>query len=131
VANWQKKADKEWARVIKEVGHCEWCGRADKQLHAHHIINRTNYAYRHLLVNGVCLCAACHTMDVQAAHTDRTAFYRWLEKERPGVWRWFNRHTIVIHKQVGNREVVVYKPRKFTDHEGDKAEYEKLKEIRK
>ena len=127
---WQRKADEEWSRVIREVGHCEWCGQTDKMLNAHHIINRTNFAYRHLVENGVCLCVDCHTTGAQSAHADRKVFYAWLNHNRPGLWSWFKRHTTLDFKQVGNRTVTVYKPIKIP-HEGDKAEYETLKEISK
>ena len=126
---WQRLADDEWSRVIREVGHCEWCGRTDKMLNAHHIINRTNFLYRHLIANGVCLCVDCHR-GAQSAHADRTVFYAWLNHNRPGIWSWFMRHTTTDFKVVGNRTVKVYKPI-FIPHEGDEAEYELLKEIRK
>ncbi len=126
---WQRMADDEWGRVIREVGHCEWCKRDDKVLNAHHIINRTNHSYRHLIENGVCLCVDCHT-GRQSAHTDRTAFYSWLMTQRPGIWKWFERHTILDLKDVGNRLITTYKPIKIK-HLGDEAEYEMLKEIRK
>jgi hypothetical protein len=132
MANWQKKADQELKRVILEVGHCEWCGRSDKevQLHHHHIIPRGNYAYRHLVENCLCLCASCHTLGAQSAHNDISALYAWLMKDRPGIWRWFTKHTVRTEKVLGNRTVVVYKPIKI-EHLGDEAEYYILKEISK
>ena len=124
---WQRLADDEWGRVIREVGHCEWCERTDKTLNAHHIINRTNFAYRHLVENGVCLCVDCHT-GRRSAHSDLSTFYQWLIKEREGIWVWFRNHTVREEKIVGARTVVVFKPIKIP-HEGDEVEYGILKEI--
>ena len=130
--DWQTKADKEWSRVIKEVGHCEWCGQSDEiaQMHAHHIIKRTNFNFRHLIENGHCLCASCHSLGHSSAHKDRTAYLEWFELRRPGQWKWYMDNTVTEWKEIGNRTILVYKPKKIR-HEGDKAEYEMLKEIRK
>jgi len=126
----EKKADNMWSACIRQVGYCEWCGQPGDvvQLHAHHIILRGNKAYRHDLSNGVCLCASCHTMGVQSAHTDRTAFLAWLKRECKGQWIWFKEHTVEVKKLIGNKTVISYKAIKM-EHRGDKVEYEELKEI--
>lgn len=129
MANWQKKADKEWSRVIRGVGYCEMCGRKDSQLHPHHIIGRTKLAYRHDLSNGVCLCASCHTFARWSAHADRSFFYKWLRQNRKGQWLWFVRHTVRGVKEIGNTKTVTYKPIN-SKHRGDEAEHKELKEIK-
>ena len=125
---WEKKADKMWQKVIKQVGHCERCLATDKQLHAHHIIGRTAVAYRHDPSNGVCLCASCHTMSGWSAHHDRTGFLEWFARNRTGQYEWFLEHTLEKKKLIGNEIHLVFhaKPR---EHISDEAEYDGLKEM--
>ena len=125
---WQKKADDEWSRVVRQVGYCEMCGSSTKQLHAHHIIGRANFAYRHDLSNGICLCASCHVFSKNSAHSNATFFYRWLKENRPGQWVWFREHTVEKKKMIGNTESISYAAIK-TDHVGNEAEYNILKEM--
>ncbi len=121
-----KKTDNEWSRVIRQVGYCERCHNSDCQLHPHHLILRRNYAYRHDLSNGVCLCASCHTLASYSAHRDKTNFLEWLKRERKGQWEWFREHTIEVPKEVGGEIVITYSslPAK---HLGDEEEYKMLK----
>lgn len=128
MANWEKKADKELKRVILAVGHCERCMRSDRQLHHHHIVSRNHKAYRHDLTNCLCLCASCHTMAPDSAHNDRTAFLKWIETQRPGVWAWFLEHHTVETEVIANEERVRYRPIRI-EHRGDEVEYNELREI--
>ena len=128
-SNWQTMADKEWRRVVKEVGCCEMCRSKDKQLHAHHIIKRVNLAYRHDVTNGLCLCAGCHTFASHSAHNDLTFLYKWMQENRPGVWAWFTRHTVKSEKVIGKSKISVYKPISIP-HRGDEVEYMELKEMK-
>jgi len=127
VSKFQVKADKEWARVIRQVGRCEMCGRRTT-LNAHHIIHRTKFCYRHDLSNGICLCVSCHMYGSHSAHNDRTFFWNWLEKNRPGQWKWFLDHTVPYDKKVGNTIVHDRKPIN-SKHRGDEVEYNELKEM--
>ncbi len=54
-----RKADTLWSKKVREVGECIIC-RSKENLHAHHIIPREFKETRHLLINGVCLCAKHH-----------------------------------------------------------------------
>jgi hypothetical protein len=104
------------------------CGKSGVQLHAHHIIGRKAFAFRHDLSNGICLCSGCHTMSNWSWHKDRTKCLEWLKKNRPGQWEWFIENTAKKEKKVGNRTVTVYHAKK-AEHRGDELEYEELKEI--
>lgn len=72
--------DNLWRDVVKlRAGHqCERCGRRE-ELHSHHIIKRTYHPTRHLLDNGICLCAICHGI----AHDQEEIFKLWVAKRRP------------------------------------------------
>jgi len=95
---WKGKADDAWAEEIKKVGRCERCGSLSNRLNAHHIITRTRLRFRHDLSNGVCLCVWCHSFDPTfSTHQDSYGaenFLRWLKKERPGQFQWYeeNKH---------------------------------------
>ena len=45
---------------IRDIGYCEYCGRQDIALHAHHVVSR-GAGGDDLESNLVCLCAICHT----------------------------------------------------------------------
>ena len=126
--NWQKKADDMWKLVVKQVGCCEMCGSSTKQLHAHHIISRKHFSYRHLLENGVCLCANCHMFGNHSAHKNRKYFLEWIQKEREGQWSWLMSHTVPKETKIGKDIYVDYHPIKI-DHDGDEVEYHELKAI--
>lgn len=128
--NWRKRCDNEWGRVIREVGYCEMCGSKEGQLHAHHLIRRGNFAYRHLVENGACLCASCHTFASHSAHRDRTFFYQWLKRNRPGQWKWLMEHTVKKEKMIGKTKSIDYAPIKMKKEKTDEQEYYELKEIK-
>ena len=125
---WRNKADKEWSKVIRQVGRCERCNEKG-QLHPHHIIGRANYAYRHDLSNGVCLCANCHTLAPYSAHKDRTSFLNWLKKCRPGQWQWLEEHTVCSEQLVGGKMEKKYRAIKG-DAPDDEQEYQVLKQMK-
>lgn len=79
----QNKCDALWRKIVKVKGYCEWCGKSLGQMHAHHIIGRTNRTLRWDLRNGVCLDAGCHKMNTGNAHDDPIAFLKWFETTRP------------------------------------------------
>ncbi len=90
---WKDKADTAWADEVKKVDFCEICGRTERQLNAHHIINRIRLRLRHDLSNGVCLCVRCHVFDPDVSPhlglASQEGFRTWLETERTGQYEWF------------------------------------------
>lgn len=59
-----KYLDSLWSKAVKAKAHnhCQWCGKSES-LEAHHIVHRRqNAILRHSLVNGMCLCHACHSV---------------------------------------------------------------------
>lgn len=53
------KADKLFSLLVRQVGHCERCGKTS-HLQCAHIISRRFSATRTLRDNAWCLCAGCH-----------------------------------------------------------------------
>lgn len=83
---WNKKALKEWSRVIKNVGRCEKCNSTG-YLQAHHIQNKTFRGTRLKIENGICLCAKHHAFNNTSAHKS-LIFYEWLRINKPGQYSW-------------------------------------------
>ena len=71
-----KERDTIWSDRVKmrARGKCEKCGKT-LRLQAHHIFSRRYGATRHLLLNGVCLCAGCHLF---WAHYKPEEFRDWI-----------------------------------------------------
>ena len=100
---WMNECDKLFDAVIRHEGRCEVCAtllpqdrvRAT-QFHAHHLISRARRGFRHLLVNGICLCARHHTFDPHlSAHGAPWAFEAWMKTHKPEQHKWWveNRDT--------------------------------------
>lgn len=135
--NWEKKADVEYSRVVRQVGSCEICGREGKRgkkqgwtnLDAHHIIFRTHKEYRHDLSNGLCLCVFCHQWSPASPHKSPEKFFEWLERKRPGQYLWYLENTFEVEKKIGNTVVItratIKRDREFTNRQA----YEMLKEM--
>lgn len=70
-----------WAKAVKaRAGHrCEKENCQNKDLQAHHVISRTNYALRFDVENGVCLCTSHHLF---WAHKDALSFSKWVNTKR-------------------------------------------------
>jgi len=68
----------EWALLIKErQKECQVCGNKDN-LHAHHILYRSNYPLlRYNINNGITLCVSCHA----EVHTSETVYGLILSKK--------------------------------------------------
>lgn len=93
---YKKEADKLWSLQIRAVGSCEVCGSINS-LNAHHLLEKSVWLHlRHDLSNGICLCAHCHTFDRHICPHGNLpaveAFLSWLERDRPGVFLWYNDH---------------------------------------
>ena len=108
---WRKKADKEWSRIIRQVGHCEICATIGKVtttgLCAHHLIEKGGTGatkFRHDLSNGLCVCRYHHTMgkDITCHGGLRAveAFRDWMSYNRFGQWTWYetNKHNKKFEK---------------------------------
>ncbi|PWK32571.1 HNH endonuclease signature motif containing protein [Pseudomonas sp. OV226] len=66
-AKWAKLS----AKLRKEVGHCEKCGRNDGQLYVDHVIELRDGGPAWDRSNLMVLCAHCHTTKTKAAAKDR------------------------------------------------------------
>lgn len=103
--HWKKKAIQLWSSDIREIGLCEICGREGKRgktqgwtnLDAHHLIPKVHSEYATDLSNGVCLCVHCHQWHSSISpHQNRDGFLNWLEANRPGQYKWYDRHCPVV-----------------------------------
>ena len=78
-----KKKDSEWSALIRKTyPTCMICGK-NKWLNAHHLIPREIMKTRHLLSNGVTLCAKHHKWDIYSAHKNSFWFLLQLKKKMP------------------------------------------------
>ena len=75
------RCDDLWSKVIRKDGFCEICGTT-KNLQAHHVVTRAKLPTRHMLENGVCLCAKHHLFNKDiSAHGNSVAFVKWYIEE--------------------------------------------------
>jgi len=74
----KKKCDELWSKLIRQrAGNkCEYCGKSDGKIDAHHILSRRHFSVRWNLENGVALCRYHHQF---FAHEDPVAFTEWLK----------------------------------------------------
>lgn len=86
-----RAADAKWRREVKERdGKCQVCG-ATWDLEVHHVVTRGKEKFRHLLENGITLCAVCH----QWAHNAPAAFARDMKATSPEHYAmWLRRHEV-------------------------------------
>jgi len=57
----RNKLDKECSRIVRAIGACQFCGKADySHLQCCHIISRSHLGLRFRLDNLLCLCDGCH-----------------------------------------------------------------------
>jgi 5-methylcytosine-specific restriction endonuclease McrA len=70
----------EWGILIKDKQReCQVCGNKDN-LHAHHILYRSNYPLlRYNINNGITLCVNCHA----EVHTGETVYGLIISKKTP------------------------------------------------
>lgn len=74
----EDKADILWAKCIRSVWFCEYCGSSEN-LQAHHIYSRVKKSTRWHLKNWVCLCANHHTWSSEfSAHKTPSQFRAWI-----------------------------------------------------
>lgn len=87
---WKNKADKEWKIAVhnKWGGKCAIC-KSDKYVQAHHLIPREMLSHRHIIDNGILLCAKHHKYSFElSAHKAPIAFTQWLINNHPDIWNW-------------------------------------------
>lgn len=72
----KKKCDILWSKIIRSKGYCERCGKTSF-LQGAHIYSRRYANTRHLLANGLCLCAGCHMW----GHHRPTDFTDWVREK--------------------------------------------------
>ena len=95
---WQKKADRLWRNVITKTGLCAYCGTTT-HLEAHHLISRINSLTRHKVECGLCLCRYHHLYCHQISpHRQQKEFIKWLKKNIPEKYRWFQEHKRLKHQ---------------------------------
>lgn len=92
-----------WRDLIKEIygfvslGYyrCEKCGKIfrsgkgagrGKGVRSHHIVGKRNGNTRWDLRNGTPLDSGCHTMNIDSAHQDRSAFLKIMIEKRGQKW---------------------------------------------
>lgn len=96
VASLRRKAMKLWTEKVKNIQGrvCTICGARDgadndkggkSWINAHHIEDRTNYALRWDILNGIALCPKHHEFGKDSAHRSPVWFLDWLRTNRPKV----------------------------------------------
>lgn len=92
------KLDKYWRVAIKDRDKfCQVCGNTNS-LNAHHIVGRRNRMLRWDLLNGVLLCAGCHTFKTKSAHQDPIWFSDWFSNKYPDRKEYIDSNREEIYK---------------------------------
>jgi len=89
--------DKLWSEAVKlEADNICLVDKKPCNTNSHHMIGRSNYKYRWVLANGLCLGAYRHSMaNDMAAHGSTSAtqaFADWLARNASKRWQWFEEH---------------------------------------
>jgi len=95
------QADELWSQAVKVGGRCEISSKNDR-LESHHLIKRSNFAFRWVVINGVCLNAYIHR-DVEA---DEGMLLKWLRVYKPEQWSWYQEHKRQGGRQVSNEDLL-------------------------
>ncbi len=100
---WRKKADEWMSLIVRSIGYCQKCekrGTYEQKstthtggLVNHHLLEKSVYlAYRYLRLNGICLCADCHTASPESPDkplvNGTNAFLKWLEEHFREQYEW-------------------------------------------
>ena len=88
-----KELDTLWRRAVwlQAGGVCEMTGQKDGEgrghaLNRHHIIGRSNYRVRWMLINGALLTAGAHTLAPNSAHKNPIYFLERMIEKRGREW---------------------------------------------
>lgn len=87
---WRNKADKAWKELVFIHGgaKCAICDSND-WLQAHHLIPREMTSHRHVVANGILLCASHHKYSFELSpHKAPVAFFGWIIKSNGMRWAW-------------------------------------------
>ena len=124
-STWRNKADNLWKRLVAvQWDHkCAVCG-SGRYCQAHHLIPREMYSHRHVVMNGVLLCASHHKYSFELSpHKAPVEFFKWMLDTHPDLWDWLLlqkpvREKIVTCKQ--NTELLTEEMDKYLDSNRDK-----------
>jgi hypothetical protein len=112
---WRNKADYLWRKLVARTwdGKCAYCGTTEIT-QAHHLIPREMYSHRHIIENGILLCARHHKYSFEvSAHRGSIVFYRWLIAHHSDKWEWLmlqkpKRERAETFKEATDRLIVVW-----------------------
>ena len=104
---YRRRADRLWKELVSKsyVGRCAICG-SDKWTQAHHLIPRELFSHRHIIKNGILLCAAHHRFSfVLSPHKNPIAFVKWMISYHNATWCWLleqepTRQNTILFKDV-------------------------------
>lgn len=90
--------DTKWSKFVRERdGACEYCGKSDGRLNAHHFIRRGIAVTRYDIENGISLCVHHHTFDANfSAHRTPESFDKWFKKHDPKRYKYLKERSKVI-----------------------------------
>ena len=74
-----QEKDIKWKQAVKqEFGFkCSICGK-NEIVHVHHLLPREIKAFRHIVLNGICLCPLHHKFSLEISpHRNPIVFYNW------------------------------------------------------
>lgn len=109
---YRREADKLWASLIRDLagGRCEICGQQGTE--AHHMITKATCKFlRHVIANGVYVCAACH---LRFHNKEALTAWTWMKKARPDDYAYIREHmndickasySVAYERMKGLREV--------------------------
>lgn len=87
---WLNKADTAWRKLVFHLGDgkCMICG-SQEFVQTHHLIPREMRSHRHIVINGINLCASHHKYSFEISpHKAPVAFFRWMISNQPERWNW-------------------------------------------
>jgi hypothetical protein len=112
---WRRKADKLWKELVSNnyAGRCAICGSAD-WTQSHHLIPREMRSHRHVIKNGMLLCATHHRFSFELSpHKAPIAFIKWMTTHHKETWDWLlkqepTRHNTISFKDVAQKLEIEY-----------------------
>jgi hypothetical protein len=107
---YRRKADKIWKELVymSYMGRCAICGSGD-WTQSHHYIPRELYSHRHILQNGILLCAAHHRFSfILSPHKAPISFAKWMITHHNETWKWLleqepTRHNTITFKDTAHK----------------------------
>jgi hypothetical protein len=81
------------SKIVRYRGSCEYCGKKDCILNAHHIISRQNLTIQRFHPMGsICLCPGCHKFSNNSFHKNPIKTMEWLKNNKPEQYSWCISH---------------------------------------